>query len=187
MTRVPQIVQKSRCQKADMKQVWYWVLTVLDWPVNLTVIRLFLLGVCVCVNWYTFLHVRKETAMTMLTVLGTVVQNSVTLAFKVPEFVYPWPWPRPPQSSGVQWTSFISRHYELLNVTWYITCNATKWGIFFIFFSQNKCRDKILIMFFIAAIVHVFPNFLWMISCYFTHIMCATEKVYFLSFHIYCT
>ena len=66
--------------------------------------------VCVCVNWYTFLHVRKETAVTMLTILGTMVQNSVTPATGVPGFVHPWPWPLCPQSSGVQWTSFISRH-----------------------------------------------------------------------------
>jgi hypothetical protein len=49
-----------------------------------------------------------------------------------------------------------------------------------IYYIQNKCRDKILIIFFIAVIVSVFPNFLLL----YTHNVCHWESVFSLLSHL---
>ena len=138
MTRVPQIVEKSRCQKADMKQVWYWVLTVLDWPVNLTDTRPFLLGVC------ELLHISACKERNCNHSAYNVRHHGTKFSYSCnhgPRICVPLAMTTASSALGVQWTSFINIHYELLNVTWYIICNATKWGIFL--FSSVKTNAGI--------------------------------------------
>jgi len=57
----------------DMKQVQYWQYTILEQPVNLSVIWCFMLSKCELIN--TFMYVQK---LIMLNILGTILKRLVT-------------------------------------------------------------------------------------------------------------
>lgn len=77
----------SRCQNGDMKQVPFQGPKLVEQPVNVTVIWHFCL---VHVIWYTFLYVKKRTAVTLLKMLGITVQNIVIRVTRCPAFVHRW-------------------------------------------------------------------------------------------------
>jgi len=52
--------QSSTFQKTDMKQVQYKEPSILEWPVNLTIIWRFLLHACETLFIYLFFYVRKK-------------------------------------------------------------------------------------------------------------------------------
>ena len=61
----------SRCQEDDIKQVLYWGVTVLEWPVNLTLVWWFLLGACELIH----LFVMRKPAVIVLNMLTANIEK----------------------------------------------------------------------------------------------------------------
>ena len=68
------------CWQDDPRQVPHFGPTILEWPVNLTVMWHFVLST---LNWYILWLVRE-----MLKLLGTIIQNFVARVTRCPEIVH---------------------------------------------------------------------------------------------------
>jgi hypothetical protein len=79
------ILMSAARESRQVKRVLQWGLTVLQWPVNLTVIWPFLLGASELMHSFIF---KGRTSLIMLKISDATIEN-VARAVRRPEFVHP--------------------------------------------------------------------------------------------------